>query len=298
MVAAAAGVTATRPTGTDVPDLRSAWMKGRWLPNQSVPNALRGVELKLARAEHHLDEIAAIVDVVLRGYADAVTPGTRAGGRIPYYLEGAPPIPPELPALFGDALHNMRSALDHLAWQLVLRNGGVPTETTSFPVRLSRRTGGDQLPTISGGVAPVVRVLLDEVQPYTWTDDDPDVDVRIHPLAVLSLLNNIDKHRELLLGVAVVTSGSWSSDIGVSAEFHRHPNRSVADGDLLGALVVDPPDAEIHDFQLDFAVRLVDDGEASVLARFDLVDWALQQAMVAVEHRVLHRFLPLFEATA
>lgn len=273
-------------------------MDGRWLPQQSVPSALSGVALKLDRAEQHLDEIATIVDGVLRGYAEAVTPGQRDGDRVPYRLRGAPAIPSDLAALFGDALHNMRSALDHLAWQLVILNKGTPTDSTSFPLRLERRPGGDGLPSISGGVSPEARALLDEVQPYTWAADDPESDPRLHPLAVLSTLNNIDKHRELLLGVALVSSGSWSMDVGVTANFIRGPRRGVVDGDELGVLVIDPPDAEIHDFQLDFALRLLEDAEAAFYARFDLVDWALKHAMTAVEYRVLRRFLPLFEDLA
>jgi len=268
---------------------------GRWLPQQNVPAALRGVAHKLDRAERHLDEIAATTERTLQGFKVAVTPRPRQGNRVPYRLQDAPTLPPALSVMFGDALHNMRSALDHLAWQLVLRDGGQPTQQTQFPLQLHRRSDGG-FPEIRGGVAAATRQLLDEVQRYA--DDDLGADPRLHPLAVLKTLSNIDKHRELLLGVAVVSGGSWSCDVGVAASFERGPHRSVRNGDDLGVLVVDPADAEIHDLELDFALRLVEGSEAGFYARFDLVDWALHHAMTAVEYRVLRRFLPLFTESA
>lgn len=43
----------------------------------------------------------------------------------------APPL--KWGVLIGDVVHNLRSALDHLAWQLVLRNGGESSWRTQFP---------------------------------------------------------------------------------------------------------------------------------------------------------------------
>ena len=43
------------------------------------------------------------------------------------------PIPVDLSLVIGDAVHNLRSALDHLAWQLVLANGQTPTTQTAYP---------------------------------------------------------------------------------------------------------------------------------------------------------------------
>jgi hypothetical protein len=40
--------------------------------------------------------------------------------------------------IIGDALHNLRSALDHLYYQVVLACGGKPTKWTIFPIRDTR----------------------------------------------------------------------------------------------------------------------------------------------------------------
>jgi hypothetical protein len=39
-----------------------------------------------------------------------------------------------LNTLIGEFLHNTRSSLDHLAWQLVLSNSGEPSLATCFPI--------------------------------------------------------------------------------------------------------------------------------------------------------------------
>jgi hypothetical protein len=50
------------------------------------------------------------------------------------------PVPLEWSAIVGDAVHNLRSALDLLAWQLVEVNGVQPSRDTSFPI--SQSTAG------------------------------------------------------------------------------------------------------------------------------------------------------------
>src|SRR4051812_46844359 len=45
------------------------------------------------------------------------------------------PVPPaELALTLAEMLNNLRSALDYLAWQLVLLSAGTPNKTTSFPI--------------------------------------------------------------------------------------------------------------------------------------------------------------------
>jgi hypothetical protein len=59
-----------------------------------------------------------------------------------------PPLP--LSVLLGVFLHNLRSSLDHIAWQLVLDNGGTPVKKTSFQIVLKRKGA---LPKIAGGIS-------------------------------------------------------------------------------------------------------------------------------------------------
>lgn len=103
-----------------------------------------------------------------------------------------PPI--RLQLVIGDFAHNLRSALDHLAGWLVVRNRGVPTKDTAFPILLRRPRGPLQI-TPRIGVEPMA--LIESLQPY----QTPDRAER-HKLAVLREINNTDKHRSLFLATS------------------------------------------------------------------------------------------------
>jgi hypothetical protein len=101
----------------------------------------------------------------------------------------------------GDCLHNLRSSLDHLAWQLVLADGGTPTTRTDFPIfkcegLFREHKKSKKAPTgVVGGVSQQAAALIESLQPYNRTDGSPEE----HPLWVVHHLNIIDKHRRLSL---------------------------------------------------------------------------------------------------
>jgi hypothetical protein len=100
------------------------------------------------------------------------------------FLEPGPP--PRIGVLCGDVVHNLRSALDHLANALVVANGGAPKEGsggTQFPIHVG---GGVSVAHRPGpGASASAMWILEKVQPGDITD----------PLAVLNRLSNVDKHR-------------------------------------------------------------------------------------------------------
>jgi hypothetical protein len=102
--------------------------------------------------------------------------------------------------ILGDALHNLRSALDHLVAQLVLLNTGKrSTSANAFPICDTRATylsiGKKGEPskrdTALRGVSDTHKALIDEMQPYR-TRIPPGA---LHPLSTLRDLSNRDKHR-------------------------------------------------------------------------------------------------------
>jgi hypothetical protein len=108
-----------------------------------------------------------------------------------------PPPPLRIAGLCGDFVHNLRSSLDHLAWALVLENGGTPREdhpATQFLVYEDRLTRDGQVRPmkIEGGISTQAEYLLETVQPFQRLDDPT-----LHPLWILTHLWNIDKHRTL-----------------------------------------------------------------------------------------------------
>jgi hypothetical protein len=96
--------------------------------------------------------------------------------------------------LLGELIHNLRCVLDHLLWQLVLLNGGAPTNEHQFPIESTGEKywaakGGTRLRRLVG-VADEHRALIDSLQPYRRAHVEGT-----HPLAVLADLSNTDKHR-------------------------------------------------------------------------------------------------------
>ncbi|GEM_PF-1319005 len=176
---------------------------------------LAGVYAKLKRADEHLDalyaQITAFVDDQPYGMFPDFDP--HAGEHL-LRVDVRRQTPIEWSVLVGDFLHNARSALDHLTWQLV-RYGpkGLPDKEGTrrqvrFPIAL---TDGD----FDGMVVlqylgeEVVRALRD-IQPYTRGDR---AKARFHPLATLDGLWNTDKHR--LLHTSTATTGDESPEITI-----------------------------------------------------------------------------------
>src|SRR6266571_3990435 len=91
-----------------------------------------GVWLKVGRAKQHIDELeAAIVAFHSTGPYKVVTvDDPQTGKRIAKIGKEPAPIPDEVPLLLGDAVHAIRSSLDHFAYNAIPNL----TQDTAFPV--------------------------------------------------------------------------------------------------------------------------------------------------------------------
>src|SRR5438270_13940786 len=100
---------------------------------------LRGVRAKLERADKHIDDLERLVMPL----ADRATKGiVREEHFKPYFELGhpryvyratdVPEIGTDCATIVGDALFNMRSALDHLAVQLAYRDGVVDVAPNAY----------------------------------------------------------------------------------------------------------------------------------------------------------------------
>ncbi|MDE3069211.1 MAG: hypothetical protein KGJ43_00590 [Acidobacteriota bacterium] len=123
--------------------------------------------------------------------------GSRIGGEFVTDPTMTPAIDVRLNTVIGEYLHDLRSALDHLAWQLVVENRGTPTDKTGFPIKDADpgtdKHGRPRTPNVSGGVSPRARALIRKAQPYTLGADYAE-----HALWLLHQLWNIDKHRYVI----------------------------------------------------------------------------------------------------
>lgn len=113
-----------------------------------------------------------------------------------FAVERKPP-PGHWPLLAGEAIQNLRSALDHLVYE---KSGG--NRQTQFPIF----TDACEFQVLGGrmmkGVPKAVRASIESVQPYRFMPED----AAQHPLALLSALSNLDKHRVLATIVCSVTN--------------------------------------------------------------------------------------------
>ncbi len=160
---------------------------------------LLGVRAKIEWAKHHIHEleIQSLAFHENNRNTTVVEDDSETGDEV-HRIRFRTPIPDAIPLITGDCVHNLRSALDHLACRLVEANHRVPTRYTAWPIF---RTAADyasgsqrKVEDIAGTVVP----LIEATQPYHSGYDG---------LGSLSQLDNLDKHQ--LLIVAAARSGSF-----------------------------------------------------------------------------------------
>lgn len=111
--------------------------------------------------------------------------------RVIHRVTKIPKIPPAIPAMSGDVLQNLRSALDHLAYQLFRHHSGEKASARHicFPIFDDESNYLSQRGKKLEGIHPHSIAAIDQVKPYKGGND---VLWRLHKL------NNIDKHRTLI----------------------------------------------------------------------------------------------------
>jgi len=157
-----------------------------------VDHPLDGCRAKLDRAHAHLRtldaQIPAFLDSkphVYRGEIDREA----SRYRVRVYIRRQPPL--RWSAIVGDLVHNLRSALDHLVWQLVILNGSTPGDNHQFPILSSPQP--KKFARLTAEVSPLAAAVIERVQPYNGGDG-----VDAHTLTALRELSNEDKHRVIL----------------------------------------------------------------------------------------------------
>lgn len=111
-----------------------------------------------------------------------------------------------LSLMFGDAIQNLRSALDYLVGDLARANAGghlMPRVESDlqFPITTSRTKFKSAIRSqaLLGCVAARPAAFIQRAQPYRYGQDPAT-----HPLGALQQLSNIDKHRRITLLSSVV----------------------------------------------------------------------------------------------
>ena len=168
-----------------------------------MAHRLDGVRAKLRRANGHAHAIEDRIELWREDepYEFVHDEESEPGWTVLRIWGGEPP-PIEVGVIAGEYVHNVRSALDHLVWQLVLANGAVPGKHNEFPIALTegyfdqRAIAGEKA--MLAGVTKDAKRFIRGQQPYKRGDDAPS-----HPLAILQELWNTDKHQSLAQAVNV-----------------------------------------------------------------------------------------------
>lgn len=125
----------------------------------------------------------------------------------------------EISLIAGDVIHNLRSALDHLAWAMACEfAGGEPRDPTGvqFPIRDTPVTFAD-VRRVRTQLAPEHWQFLERFQPYHGVDGRSDSwhGRYKHQLSLLRDLSNDDKHRLTQLTL-LVPSQVWFPNFRIS----------------------------------------------------------------------------------
>jgi hypothetical protein len=191
----------------------------------TVEERLQHVTLKVKRAKEHVAslerELHAFIESGPYKVAHSRDPNTR---QLIYYVEEAEPVPECLPLIAGDAIQNLMSALDHLAYQIVCNDTGdnppnpnwiyfpIANDDVSYEAKKRGKMDGARQETFDA---------IDSLKPYKGGND---------LLWVLYRLNNIEKHRLLL------TVGSQAAGINLGQLMAGIPISSTMPAELVAAL--------------------------------------------------------------
>lgn len=156
-----------------------------------MPDRLAGINEKIRRAKQHVNDLESAIRVFLdRQPYRIVSEEQPETGKKLYRVRVAEQPPKSWATFIGDAVHNLRSALDHLAWQLVEAGGGMPGDQTAFPVGNDVKSLESELARRVHGAHPEAVDAIRRLQPYKGGNGD--LLWRLHRLDIY------DKHRLLL----------------------------------------------------------------------------------------------------
>jgi hypothetical protein len=216
--------------------------------------SLAGVRIKLARADAHIVELRERLEPFVRAATDSIGRESDGETKLIYRARYVPDVDPAISAIAGDALFNMRSALDHLAYQLVMLDGRQPDRYSYFPIHGDplNKNGNPRVVTISPGLfnRADIRTELEEVQPYNELGRGRSPSDS--SLWLVNDLCNLDKHRLLIALTHTIDRyepGWWGLVEGVEVTKATYRIVPIASGDSVGEFTFNrraPADFDPH----------------------------------------------------
>ncbi len=221
------------------------------------------VRAKVERAKQHLHSL----EEQLLPYRNKTTVVAYRGGG----TANVPVLSFNILTTAGDVVHNLRTALDHLAHQLVLVGSpeGTPPRQIEFPILDSKEDYEKRKASKTRGMRADAVQAIDELKPYK--DGNP-------VLWRLRELDNIDKHRRIIaVGEECLLEGDW---VGWSPYLLKADEPHFAS-------VQDSPETDLRSSELL--------GDPEIIERKTLQP-TLREMVTYVEY-IVEKFRPQLEAT-
>jgi hypothetical protein len=198
--------------------------------------------------------------------------------------------PAAIRLLIGDCVHNLRSALDNLIYELLVARHGDPPPTkfveySEFPI-FSQPMSAKARKRRIGGIAPVVRTIIEGLQPYNRGQKFAS-----DPLWVLHELSRIDKHRLPLVVLMVPAAFAFfkgeptGAPVGIS-KIEWNP-RPIEDDAIIAWYEPDPnyPHKEIEvDLTHIFGIGFGQGSPAS--------GWEITMTLKRIYHHIIRKVVP------
>lgn len=241
---------------------------------------------KLRRANQHRETLAELVAGFRAGDPYTLTPErTERADEVAYRLRILREAPADISTVTGDGLHNLRSALDSLAYELAVHSTGrdltVPEQAvTGFPcvqnprqydrffgVDVDGDSEADEARLMRGSIyTDRARKAMRVAQPFFWAEMGTDVsdadrrkryreEFKWSQVRRLREMNNVDKHRRLNVMAFWPNLFYFGSNEGDNTRFRW--SGVFADGRILCYLV--GPNAWQTTLHHEFALVLGDD---------------------------------------
>lgn len=156
-------------------------------------------QIKLDRAKEHFYTLQTEIQTFLdsKPYELRIEEEPQTGDLVyRVRVKAEPPI--KLSLITGDIIHNLRSALDHLIYQLIVINGKTPNKNSAFPIYTRKADFDTDGHKKINGIGAAATTIIKAIKPYK--------EGNLH-LWQLSQLDNADKHR------LIITVGSAHRNI-------------------------------------------------------------------------------------
>ncbi|HVT12952.1 MAG TPA: hypothetical protein VHE55_11860 [Fimbriimonadaceae bacterium] len=168
-----------------------------------LSNGLDACAAKLKRVESHIRDVERWIDAYAKNGYVVSRKNDPNSGEIIYRAARVKDAPLKISVVTGEALHDLRSCLDYLVWQLVSNAGNRPNRKNAFPICKSAEEFSGVTDRHLHGVPHAKVALIERLQPYHGSNP------RKHPLFLLKSFNDFDKHRVLTVAHPVIWKNSY-----------------------------------------------------------------------------------------